>query len=173
MPFAIDRSQAGVMFTRIPFFQTVALMRSVNVQGYPFVGLFGTSSVNNGLFFFDEDDSGTDDGVNVIKPDYVSGNGRWKRYGRAQEGQRDGVLTAYAPGAIAANTTTAVTATIPGAAVGDKITVTPPATLNAGLMVGHATITAPTTATIRIGNFTAGIITPTGADWTYVLTDLT
>ena len=47
---------------------------------YDYISLLGRNSINDGFacsFYWDKNHSGQDDGVNIIKPNTVAGNGRW------------------------------------------------------------------------------------------------
>lgn len=61
------------------------------------------------------------------------------------------------------------TGTIPGALVGDRVTLMPPATLEAGIVPISAHITGTNTVTARAYNATAGTVDPASAAWAYTL----
>ena len=85
---------------------------------------------------------------------------------------RYGVLTSFNPGKVPANSTldTALTkaanADIDTFRAGMFIAVTPPSTLNAGL-IPYAFVGTDKTLTIRITNTTAGDLTPVAGNWAY------
>lgn len=60
-------------------------------------------------------------------------------------------------GSVAANTSEEETATVPGVKVGDMVFVSKPS-IEAGLIIGSARVTADDTVAIQVGNFTGGAI---------------
>jgi|GEM_PF-3430610 len=74
----------------------------------------------------------------------------------------------------AANTTTDTTLTtsdtdaVDGLRAGMAVSVTPPSTLDAGLVVGGAWVATDNTLTIRLGNLTAGGINPASGTWAFM-----
>lgn len=66
---------------------------------------------------------------------------------------------------IPAHSTSDLTTTVTGAVVGDKATAHPNSVLEAGLIVGFATVSAADTVTIRLANVTAGAIDPANRTW--------
>jgi len=54
-----------------------------------------------------------------------------------------------------------------GLRVGMPITVSPPSTIDAGIVVGPAWVATDDTLTIRLGNATAGAINPVTGTWAY------
>ena len=77
------------------------------------------------------------------------------------------LFTVASPGAIAAGTTVEVTVTVSDANLGDMILITPPATIEAGLTVGNAYVSAANTIKFRISNVSAGTVTPALQTLTY------
>jgi hypothetical protein len=76
------------------------------------------------------------------------------------------------PPSVGANTTAEFDVPVSGVAVGDRVSVTPPATLNAGLFVAAVRAKAGN-ITIRLGNCTAGALDAGSATWGYTWIDLT
>lgn len=68
-------------------------------------------------------------------------------------------------GNIAANTTLDVTAAVPYAKLGQRVSVNPPAALEAGVVVGGAWVSAANQITIRLANVTGLAIDPVSADY--------
>lgn len=60
--------------------------------------------------------------------------------------------------AIAAAGSEVVTATVPGATVGDVVVVNPRDGLNAGLVIGQARVSAANTVVFTVSNITAGAL---------------
>lgn len=83
-----------------------------------------------------------------------------------------GSFTWDAP-SIAANTTvdTALTTTdaavLKGLRAGMAVTVSPPSTLDTGLVVGAAWVATDDTLTIRLGNLTGSAINPASGTWAF------
>ena len=77
------------------------------------------------------------------------------------------------PPSIATITRAAVTFTLTGAAVGDRIVMEPPAALNDDLVFVGARVTAADTVTVYIYNPTAGAIDDAAQTWNYLWFDLT
>lgn len=59
---------------------------------------------------------------------------------------------------IAAAASEVVTATVPGATVGDSVVVNPRDGLNAGLIIGQARVSAANTVVFTVSNITAGAL---------------
>ena len=77
------------------------------------------------------------------------------------------------PASIAATSRGATTFTVTGAAVGDRISMEPPAGLNDDLVFVGARVTAADTATVYLYNPTAGAIDDGALTWNYTWMDLT
>lgn len=75
------------------------------------------------------------------------------------------------PGAATTGTTVTVTITVPGAAVGDLVTVRAPAALGNVVMQGE--VTAANTVTVKFANTTAGTLTPPAGVYTAICERLT
>lgn len=75
------------------------------------------------------------------------------------------------PGAATTGTTVTVTITVPGAAVGDLVTVRAPAALGNVIMQGE--VTAANTVTVKFANTTAGTLTAPAGVYTAVCERLT
>jgi hypothetical protein len=73
------------------------------------------------------------------------------------------------PASVAAQTCTEHQVTISGAAVGDVVCLTPPASLEAGLCVSGARVSAANTVQIRLCNVTGGAVDGSSRTWSYVL----
>lgn len=74
------------------------------------------------------------------------------------------------PSAIGAATSGDTTVAIASAQLGDTVICTPQATaLAAGLVLGQCQVSSAGNVKIRIGNLTAGSLTPTSGTWAYVL----
>lgn len=74
------------------------------------------------------------------------------------------------PAAIGAGTSGDTAVTIANARTTDTIEMTPPATaLAAGLIKGQTWCSAAGTVQVRIGNITAGSLTPASGTWSYVI----
>lgn len=73
------------------------------------------------------------------------------------------------PGASTVDTTLTTTdaPVLEGLRVGMAIFVSPPSTLDAGLVFGGAWVAADNTLTIRLGNVTAGGINPVSGIWSF------
>lgn len=78
------------------------------------------------------------------------------------------IKVSLSPAIVAANTSAEQTFTVNGLAVGDFVAVVKP-TVQAGLVVGGARVTAANTLGINFGNLTAVGITPTAAETYLVL----
>jgi hypothetical protein len=75
-----------------------------------------------------------------------------------------GIITqALSPAIVAANTTAEQTFTVPGLKLGDFVSVIKP-TLQAGLGIVNARVSAANTLAITFGNWSAGGLTPTAAE---------
>jgi len=72
------------------------------------------------------------------------------------------------PGSCAASTTNEQTVTIPGLKVGDQVSVSKPS-LNAGISVGSARVSAANTLAVQLANSTASPIDPGSETWTAVV----
>lgn len=77
------------------------------------------------------------------------------------------------PPSIAATSRAAVTGTVTGVAVGDRILLEPPAALNDDLIFHGARVTAADTITVYLYNPTAGAIDDAALTWNYTWIDLT
>lgn len=77
------------------------------------------------------------------------------------------------PASIATVSRAATTFTVTGAAVGDLIFMSPPATLNDDLIFCGAKVTATDTATVYLYNPTAGPIDDGALTWEYLWVKLT
>lgn len=77
------------------------------------------------------------------------------------------------PASIAAASTGDTTFALVGAALGDLILMSPPVSLEAGLVFGGAWVSAADTVTVRLGNVTAGAIDGASRTWSYVWIDRT
>ena len=73
------------------------------------------------------------------------------------------------PPSIAATSKGTVTVTIPRAATGDLVFLTPPDTLEAGLVFVGAAVTSANTVTIALYNTTAAAIDGIARTWSYLL----
>ena len=70
---------------------------------------------------------------------------------------------ALSPAIVAANTSAEQTFTVPGLRVGDFVDINKP-TVQAGLIIGTARVSAANTMAITFGNLTVAGITPTAAE---------
>src|SRR5688572_9410149 len=87
-------------------------------------------------------------------------------------GRTFGTFTWNPPNVPAATTVdTTLTTTdgeqLEGLRVGQAVHVTPPSTLDSGIVCGGAWVATDDTLTIRLGNVTAGAINPTSATWAF------
>jgi hypothetical protein len=74
------------------------------------------------------------------------------------------------PPSVGANTTVDATVTddaLTGLRAGQPVYVTPPSTLDAGLVCGGAWVAADDSITIRLGNVTASPINPASGTWAF------
>lgn len=73
------------------------------------------------------------------------------------------------PGASTVDTTltTADADVLKGLRVGQAVYVTPPSTIDAGIVCGGAWVAADDSLTIRLGNVTAGAIDPASGTWSF------
>lgn len=83
-----------------------------------------------------------------------------------------GAFTWNAPNVPATSTvdttlTTSDAAILEGLRAGMAITVSPPSTLDSGLVVGGAWVATDDTLTIRLGNVTAGALNPVSGTWAF------
>lgn len=79
------------------------------------------------------------------------------------------VLTATVDlGSVAANTSEIETATVTGVKAGDAVIAIKP-TLEAGLIVGTAYVTADDTVSIQVGNFTGSAIDAASETWQFIV----
>jgi len=111
-------------------------------------------------------------GAGPLDPDFQTGPATLTRLDK-------GNFLLVSPGAIAAAATVEVSVTIAdailstvlsgGATQSDLVHVNAPASLEAGLTVGTARITAPNTITFRVTNSSGGPITPATATYQYFL----
>jgi hypothetical protein len=76
----------------------------------------------------------------------------------------------FNPASVAAETVAAQSITVPGVLLGDIVVVVPPSTLNAGLGIAGALVTAADTVSVRFVNATAGAIDPAAADYVFLVT---
>ncbi len=98
----------------------------------------------------------------------VSGTFKMGTTGAVSSGLLHGTFSLDPP-SISNGTSTTVTATISGAAVGDRIFLTPPSDIHADLFYQGATITTANTVTIRIGNEGTSSVNDTAKAWAYLL----
>jgi hypothetical protein len=63
--------------------------------------------------------------------------------------------------------TTTTVAELKGLRVGQPVFVSPPSTINAGIVFGGAWVATDDTLTIRLGNVTAGPINPASGTWAF------
>lgn len=70
---------------------------------------------------------------------------------------------------IASNGAADLTVTVNGAVAGDGVILGPPATLEAGLMVAYAAVTAANTVTIRLRNVSGGAVDAAAATWKVIV----
>jgi hypothetical protein len=134
--------------------------------------------VDFGMYYFDSTSTLTDDDEIVLEPD--AGTGRWilslphpdliYTYTEAQTGANGDLVATFSqvstinPASVSANTTSDETVTVTGAAVGDEVHITPPATLDTGLSVSGF-VSATNTVKVRFANCTGGPINPGSADY--------
>ncbi len=72
-------------------------------------------------------------------------------------------------GSVAAGSEASLTVTVEGARQGDAVLVTPPSTLNTGLVVSKAYVSADDTVTVVVYNPTAAAIDPAAATFVVVV----
>jgi hypothetical protein len=80
------------------------------------------------------------------------------------------VVVNFNPASVAAATVAAQNVTVPGVLPGDIVVVVPPSTLNAGLGIAGALVTAADTVSVRFVNATAGALDPAAADYVFLVT---
>lgn len=104
-----------------------------------------------------------------FKGPVISDNGfKITEDGQALETLTQGTV-AVNPASISANACAETAVTITGAAVGDMVLLSPPASLEAGLCASGARVSAANTVQIRLCNVTGDAVDGAERTWQYIL----